>query len=200
MTGVPSSRIHRAHAAHAAHARLAAQAILVSVLSVLMAGVTFAGDDRPTEIVYDTPGAIPDLRPNYRRGEESKIVITDNVVEPRTLRVEQGKPIAWVSYSRAGSAIVFEREVARSMVCHGLINFSLRDDELRSADLYPGEEASFCELKPGRYHYRVIRTGHARQQSTEATRRMVGWIEVLPVEAAQAEDGEDFPATAANLR
>ena len=53
--------------------------------------------------------------------------------------------------------VVFEREVARSMVCHSLVNFSLQDDELRSAPIHLGEFASFCQLKPGRYRYKVVR-------------------------------------------
>ena len=36
-------------------------------------------------------------------------------------------------------------------------NFTIKDDELRSAEIMPGEFASFCELKPGRYRYKVIR-------------------------------------------
>ena len=65
--------------------------------------------------------------------------------------------IAWISYGRAPSRIVFEREVARDMICHNLINFEIVDDELRSAEIHPGEFASFCELKPGRYTYKVVR-------------------------------------------
>jgi hypothetical protein len=44
------------------------------------------------------------------------------------------------------------------MICHSLVNFSIKDDELRSAPIHAGEFASFCELKPGRYRYRVMRS------------------------------------------
>jgi hypothetical protein len=53
--------------------------------------------------------------------------------------------------------VVFEREVARSMICHSLVNFSIKDDELRSAPIHAGEFASFCQLKPGRYKYKILR-------------------------------------------
>ena len=49
--------------------------------------------------------------------------------------------------------VVFDREVARHMVCHSLVNFALRDGELRSDPIDPGEFASFCELKPGKIFF-----------------------------------------------
>jgi hypothetical protein len=71
--------------------------------------------------------------------------------------IDEGQLVAWISYSAARSIVVFEREVARSMICHSLVNFSIQDDELRSAPIHAGEFASFCQLKPGRYKYKVVR-------------------------------------------
>jgi len=73
--------------------------------------------------------------------------------------------------------VVFEREVARSMICHSLVNFSIKDDELRSAPIHAGEFASFCQLKPGRYKYKIIRDGIAPTGS-DAARRLEGEIVV----------------------
>ena len=65
--------------------------------------------------------------------------------------------MAWISYSPVPSVVVFEREVARDMICHSLVNFAIKDDELRSAPIHAGEFASFCQLKPGRYRYKIVR-------------------------------------------
>ena len=46
--------------------------------------------------------------------------------------------MAWISYSSVPSEVVFEREVARAMVCHSLVNFTIKDDELRSAPIHAG--------------------------------------------------------------
>jgi hypothetical protein len=70
--------------------------------------------------------------------------------------------------------IVFEREVARSMICHSLVNFSIKEDELRSAPLNAGEFASFCQLKPGRYQYKVVRPKPTENYS--GARRIEGEI------------------------
>ena len=83
--------------------------------------------------------------------------------------------VAWISYSKSASTIVFEREVARSMICHSLVNFTIEDDELRSAEIMPGEFASFCELKPGRYRYKIVRPT-AGQGSIDAARRIEGEV------------------------
>ena len=85
------------------------------------------------------------------------VLITDNAVNPRLVTLDEGQLVAWISYSPVPSTVVFEREVARSMICHSLVNFSIQDDELRSAPINAGEFASFCQLKPGRYRYKVVR-------------------------------------------
>ena len=76
--------------------------------------------------------------------------------------------------SAAESVVVFEREVAKKMVCHALVNFSLKDDELRSAPIRAGEFASFCQLAPGRYRYKVVRP--AALERTDARRTLDGEI------------------------
>ena len=69
--------------------------------------------------------------------------------------------MAWISYSRFPSTIVFDREVARDMICHSMVNFSIDKDALRSEPIDPGEFASFCELRPGTYPYQVIRASQS---------------------------------------
>jgi hypothetical protein len=61
------------------------------------------------------------------------------------------------------------------MICHSLVNFSIKDDELRSAPINAGEFASFCELKPGRYRYKVMRP-QAGQKPIDAAHRLDGEI------------------------
>ena len=75
----------------------------------------------------------------------------------------------------SGAIVVFEREVARSMICHSLVNFSLKEDELRSAPIHAGEFASFCQLKPGRYKYKIFREAMPASGS-DAARRLEGEI------------------------
>jgi hypothetical protein len=55
------------------------------------------------------------------------------------------------------------------------VNFSIVDDELRSAPINAGEFASFCQLKPGRYKYRVVRPDRGGG-GTDAARRLEGEI------------------------
>jgi hypothetical protein len=54
------------------------------------------------------------------------------------------------------------------------VNFSIKDDELRSAPIHAGEFASFCQLKPGRYKYKIVRTDPADHH--DAARRLEGEI------------------------
>ncbi len=127
---------------------------LAAVFQGLPAG---AKDDLQTEIPYDTPGEIPTLSPDYRQTSHKVVLITDDSLSPRSVNLKEGQLVAWISYSANPATIVFEREVARAMICHSLVNFSIVDDELKSAPIHPGEFASFCELKPGRYTYKVTR-------------------------------------------
>jgi hypothetical protein len=67
------------------------------------------------------------------------------------------------------------------MICHSLVNFTIQDDELRSAPIHAGEFASFCQLKPGRYHYKVVRENTA--DHADAPKRLEG--EIIVGNAAQ---------------
>ena len=134
------------------------QALLVAIL-VLWAGPAFAEDSRPKEMPYDTPGPIPQLSPDYSMSSHKVVRVTDNGLNPRLATLDEGQLVAWISYSQQPSTVVFEREVARSMICHSLVNFSIQEDELRSAPINAGEFASFCQLKPGRYKYKILREG-----------------------------------------
>jgi len=139
------------------------------------AAPALAEDTRPSEIPYETPGEFPTLDPSYRRSSHKVVLITDQALNPRLVTLSEGQLVAWISYSSAPSVIIFEREVARSMVCHSLVNFSIKEDELRSAPIHAGEFASFCELKPGRYRYKVTRPTPI-PGALEAVRRLEGEI------------------------
>jgi hypothetical protein len=112
---------------------------------------------RPSELPYDTPGGLPLLNPDYRMTSHKVVLITDDALNPRRVDLDKGQLVAWISYSGHPSTIVFERETAKSMICHSLVNFSIKDDEIRSQPINAGEFASFCQLKPGRYKYKVVR-------------------------------------------
>jgi hypothetical protein len=149
---------------------------MVALLAALVAAPAgFADDTRPTELPYDKPG-IPSLDPSYRLASHKVVLITDQALSPRLVTLDEGQLVAWISYSKAPSEIVFEREVARNMICHSLVNFTIKEDELRSAPIHPGEFASFCELKPGRYRYKVIRTDPKAAGATAARARLEGEI------------------------
>jgi hypothetical protein len=144
-----------------------------------LVGHASAEDDRPSEVPYQTQDPVlgtPALSPDYKMTSHKVVLITDQALSPRLVDLQKGQLVAWISYSAAPSTIVFEREVARSMVCHSLVNFSIQDDELRSAPIHSGEFASFCQLQPGRYRYKVVRnTGIPRQ---DARNRLEGVIVV----------------------
>ena len=142
--------------------RRSARIGLVLAAALLLAAPV-GGDDRPTEMPYDTPGPVPTLDPSYRMTNHKVVLINDQEIRPERVTLDEGQLVAWISYSAVPGRIVFEREVAKSMICHSLVNFSIQDDELRSQLIHVGEFASFCELKPGRYRYKVVRpdTGEA---------------------------------------
>ena len=149
--------------------------LLGAALALLLAGSAFAADDRPSEIPYETPGDIPQLSPDYNMTSHKVVLITANGLNPRLATLDEGQLVAWISYSAVPSTVVFEREVARSMICHSLVNFSIKDDELRSAPIHAGEFASFCQLKPGRYKYKILRE-RVPPSGTDAARRLEGEI------------------------
>ena len=112
---------------------------------------------RPQEMPYDTGGRIPALGIDYGRTDPEVVAILNHYVRPRLVNLRADQRVAWVSYARMPSVIVFESEVAKSIVCRSIVNFSLRGDELRSAPIHVGEFANFCQLKPGHYRYKVVR-------------------------------------------
>jgi hypothetical protein len=168
------SRLARRRSLHL-RARSTAAFLAALALLVVWPGAIPAEDDRPTEIPYDMPGDIPQLSPKYRLNEHKVVLITDEALNPRLVTLSEGQLVAWLSYSAAPSVVVFEREIARSMVCHSLVNFSIKDDELKSAPIHAGEFASFCELKPGRYKYRIVRP-NPLESALDAARRLEGEI------------------------
>jgi hypothetical protein len=150
-------------------------ALWVAALALLLAGPAFAEDPRPTEMPYETPGDFPQLSPDYSMSSHKVVLVTDNGLNPRLATLDEGQLVAWISYSQQPSTVVFEREVARSMICHSLVNFSIQEDELRSEPINAGEFASFCQLKPGRYKYKIQRTGVV-QSGTDPARMLEGEI------------------------
>ena len=148
--------------------------LLGVVAALLLAAVGFAEGERPQEIPYDTPGIVPSLSPDYKMSSHKVVLITDQALNPRLVNLKEGQLVAWISYSPTASIVVFEREVARSMICHSLVNFSIEDDELRSAPIHAGEFASFCQLKPGRYRYKVVTPDPT--EKLDARRRIWGEI------------------------
>ena len=151
------------------------RALAVFVFACLVPLTGLSEDTRPKEMPYDTPGEIPQLSPKYKMNEHEVVLITDQSLNPRLVTLSEGQLVAWISYSASPSVVVFERETARAMVCHSLVNFSIIEDELRSAEIHAGEFASFCELKPGRYKYKLIRP-NPLGSPVDAARRLEGEI------------------------
>ena len=149
--------------------------LLAVAFVALLAGGVAGEDTRPTELPYDTPGEIPLLNPKYNINDHKLVRIHDYDLQPRQVHLKEGELVAWLGYTPVPSVVIFEREVARKMVCHSLVNFSIKDDELRSAPIHPGEFASFCELEPGHYRYKVVRTTPL-EGGSGAARRLEGEI------------------------
>lgn len=139
---------------------LVAAGLATAAVAMMVPLAAAAGDERPSEIPYETPSAVPQLDPAYRMTSHKVVLITDQALNPRLVTLEAGQLVAWISYSGWPSTIVFERETAKNMICHSLVNFQIKDDEIRSQPIHAGEFASFCQLKPGRYKYKVVRTAN----------------------------------------
>jgi hypothetical protein len=182
------------HARNPIASRRRSWAVLLVGLASLVWSAAPAGaaDDRPSELPYDTPGPVPTLDPSYRMTSHQLVLITDQDLRPQTVKLEEGQLVAWLSYSPVVSKIVFEREVAKSMVCHSLVNFSIKDDELVSGDIRAGDVASFCQLKPGRYRYKVVRPNPG-DRSLSAAKRLDGEIVVGAGAAPPAQGGAAKP-------
>src|SRR5262245_53111734 len=147
---------------------------LACALALFATALPAPAEDRPSEPPYATPGEIPSPNPDSRVGSHKLVLILDHELNTRLVNLDEGQIVAWISYSPMPSTVIFEREVARNMICHQLVNFAIKDDEVRSAPIHAGEFASFCQLKPGRYKYKVVRTDPA--DHVEGTRRLEGEI------------------------
>ena len=121
------------------------------------------------------------LDPAYKSSLGHKVIlITEKEINPDEIELVQGQLVAWISYAPWPVTVVFDREVARNMICHSLVNFALRDGKLKSEPIDPGEFASFCELQPGRYEYRVIHA--ANSPGEENGRELQGELIVGPAD------------------
>ena len=151
--------------------------LFATSLGLVLAGPA-ATDERPSEMPYEISGDLPQLSADYRRDDHKLVIIKDGALQPQTAQLEAGQLVAWISYARAASTIVFERETAKSMRCHSLVNFSIIEDEIRSAPIRPGEFASFCELEPGKYRYKIVRPDAGISSALGSTGKLDGWIVV----------------------
>jgi len=145
---------------------------LLGLLVALLAVSAVGADERPVS----SDGAVrafAQLDSKYRMNDHKLVVIEDQALKPARVELEEGQLVAWISYASAPSEIVFAREVARSMICHSLVNFAIRDGELRSSTIQTGEFASFCELKPGRYRYRVVHPASSEDGAPETQRGVI---------------------------
>ena len=143
-------------------------ALFYGVLIVLAAGVALGE---------------PQIRldPAYKSSLGHKVIlITEKELNPDEIELVQGQLVAWISYAPWPVMVVFDRDVARNMICHSLVNFALRDGKLKSEPIDPGEFASFCELQPGRYEYRVIHAGNSPGE--EKGRELQGELVVGPAD------------------
>jgi plastocyanin len=125
-------------------------------LASLLVGPASATEDRAAPPRVESLEDLPKLDPSYQMNTHKVVLITADSLNPATVNLTPGQLIAWISYSPSESTVVFERDVAKSMICHSRVNFSFEEGELRSTPINAGEFASFCELKPGSYRYKVV--------------------------------------------
>jgi len=131
----------------------AASAARGALLLACLAVAAVAAGDEP--ITYETPYAIPLPEPALGLGSAPTVLITESGVQPPRVDLVAGQTLSWRSAALRGVRISFDAEVARSLLCTHLVHFSLEEGRLRSGLLEKGDVASFCELAPGRYGYRV---------------------------------------------
>jgi hypothetical protein len=144
--------------------------------ALLWIGPAFASEDRPVGSPIESIAELPQLDPGDPKNSHRVVLITADSLNPAAVRLRPGQLIAWISYSPGVSTLVFEREVARSMICHSRVNFAFEQGELRSAPIRAGEFASFCQLAPGRYRYKVVRTGAHASFGVDAKESLEGEI------------------------
>jgi plastocyanin len=147
-------------------------------VALLLVGPASANEDRALQPRVETLEDLPKLDPDYQMNTHKVVLITADSLNPATVNLDPGQLIAWISYSPSKSTVVFERNVAKSMVCHSRVNFSFEEGELRSAPINAGEFASFCELKPGSYGYKVVRSNASDRSEADAGPMLEGEIVV----------------------
>ncbi len=145
-------------------------------VALLLVGPASANEDRVSQPREETLEDLPKLDPGYQMNTRKVVLITADSLNPTTVRLDPGQLIAWISYSPSKSMVVFERSVARSMICHSRVNFSFEKGELRSTPINAGEFASFCQLNPGSYRYKVVRSKASDQPGTDAGQMLEGEI------------------------
>ncbi len=161
--------------------KLAYSLTLILIALAASASTALAADNRPVQILYDMPGEIPTMRLETGPIRSVEVEIMDHSLSPRLTIMDESVQLRWVNHSRTSSRIVFEREVAAAMTCHSLVNFSIKEDELKSAELRPLDVANFCKLAPGRYPYRIIRSDPA----SGASLKIAGVLIVEPTSPAR---------------
>ncbi len=155
--------------------------VLVATGSVAGAGADEDRSQARPEIRYETEGPVPTLSPVPNPKGTKTVLLTDDRLHPRLVRLEPGESVTWLSYAQQPSRISFSREVARSMVCRAVVNFQVDESRLRSGPLSAGDSASFCELAPGTYRYRIERDPAGARATTgglQLSSRLEGLIVV----------------------
>ena len=147
-------------------------------VALFWVGSASASEEGASQPRADTLEVLPQLDPGAQMNTHKVVLITADSLNPATVNLDSGQLIAWISYSPSESTVVFERDVAKSMICHSRVNFSFEDGELRSTPINAGEFASFCELKPGSYRYKVVRTKASDQPGADAEKMLEGEIVV----------------------
>jgi plastocyanin len=147
-------------------------------VALFWVGSASASEEGASQPRAETLEVLPQLDPGAQMNTHKVVLITADSLNPATVNLAPGQLIAWISYSPSESTVVFERAVAKSMVCHSRVNFAFEEGELRSTPINAGEFASFCELKPGSYRYTVVRSNASDPPGTEANRVLEGEIVV----------------------
>ncbi len=160
--------------------------IWIALVFSLGVGIAQAEDERPSELLFESSEKIPSLELPSEKTPARVITISDHMLKPQVITIQENERVAWFSYSRAPTRVRFEREVAKDVVCRGLVNFSIKEDELLSGELRPLDKANFCIFKPGRYRYQVVRN----DPHNAAKLRLDG---VIVVEARDCAEGEEGP-------
>lgn len=146
--------------------------------ALFLAAPAAATEERAPQSTPETLEDLPQLDPSYQMNTHKVVLITADSLNPATVDLDPGQLIAWISYSPTKATVVFERDVAKSMICHSRVNFAFVEGELRSAPINAGEFASFCELKPGSYRYKIERSAASVPAGADKSQVLEGEIVV----------------------